>query len=625
MFDLTKNLTTQFMFQIESIEFEMKGLSAKQEARLEKKKKKIAALAEIMKLNDADRQKETHLANDTNDEPPLKRSKINQTTIETVLMGGGDGVIVNEYAEIKKVVKERTRNNRVNPKFRLKLQGDSAMLEVDAEVRTPIFLSDLQHLIMSSLLGSSSPYPPLRWCSLEKSNNIVHSVVLVLEGLSLYHYQCYESLFEQTSSTFSEKFDVVMPTDSDGLLSALLSLPVTSDQRRELSEKFGSVEAAKDDVQPLVNSLFPISSKDQNTTDRSAEDDEEIFPRTKLLLSALQLVDEAYPLPLQGELAIRFKDFVMTKSEYAPVTSTSPMFGLDCEMCFTSAGCNEVTRISIVNEKYESIYETLVLPKNKIVNYLTPYSGITAEMMTNVTKSLEEVQRDVQKLLPPDAILVGQSLNCDLMAIKMMHPYVIDTSVIFNLSGMPRVKSKLQTLAREFLGEQIQANPLGHDSIEDCATTLKLVKLKLTKGISFGDAYLSGRAIASTKTEKPCNRSTLLITSADESKLKSIQNTTTKDFQLLQVAGNKIAIKKTCELAIQHNLTMTHLHIGPERLEESTVNKTISSVDRLISKVYEKVAVNGLMIVIFGGAPGTKSGVGMVKIKKHQTTLAINS
>lgn len=148
------------------------------------------------------------------------------------------------------------------------------------------------------------------------------------------------------------------------------------------------------------------------------------------------------PLPLQGELANRFKDFVMTKSEYAPVTSTSPMFGLDCEMCFTSAGCNEVTRISIVNEKYESVYETLVLPKNKIVNYLTPYSGITAEMMSNVTKSLDEVQRDVQQLLPPDAILVGQSLNCDLMACKMMHPYVIDTSVIFNLSGIFKYERK---------------------------------------------------------------------------------------------------------------------------------------------------------------------------------------
>lgn len=603
----------------------MKDLSAKKEARLEKKKKKVTALAEIMKLNDADRQNGLSFAIEAaSDEPPAKRSKLDQLSDGVVSMGGGDVISIDAYAESKKIVKERTRN-RTNPKFRLKLQGDSAMLEVDAEVRTPIFLSDVQHLIMSSLLGSSSPYPPMRWCSLEKGNNIVHSVVLVLEGLSLYHYQCYESSFPETSSIFSNKFEVVMPTDSEGLLSALSSLPVTSEQRQQLNEKFGSVEAAKDDVQPLVNSVFPIVSNGQDVVTKPVEVGEEILPRTKLLLSALQLVDEAYPLPLQGELANRFKDFVMTKSEYAPVTSSSPMFGLDCEMCYTSAGCNEVTRISIVNEEYESIYETLVLPKNKILNYLTPYSGITAEMMTNVTKSLEEVQQDVQQLLPTDAILVGQSLNCDLMACKMMHPYVIDTSVIFNLSGIPRVKSKLQTLAREFLGEHIQSNPLGHDSIEDCATTMKLVKLKLSKGIGFGDAYLNSRAIASKKTEKECKRSTILITSADDSKLKHFQNTTTKDFQLVQVTGNKCAVKKTCELSIQHNLTMTHLNLCPERLEASTVDKTMSSVDRWISKVYEKVAVNGLMMVIFGGAPGTKSGVAMVKIKKHQTTMAINS
>lgn len=603
----------------------MKDLSAKKEARLEKKKKKITALAEIMKLNDADRQKDQLLIAETNDEPPIKRSKMDQTSEKEILMGGGDVITTDEYTESKKIIKERSRN-RTNPKFRSKLPGDSAMLEVDAEVRTPIFLNDIQQLIMSSLLGTSSPYPPLRWCSIEKSNSLVHSVVLVLEGLSLYHYQCYESSFTETSSIFSSnKFEVVMPTDSSGLLTALSSLPVTSEQRQQLNEKFGSVEAAKDDVQPLVNSVFPMTSVAETPT-HPVHRTGEVFSRTKLLLSALQLVDESYPLPLQGELANRFKDFVMTKREYLPVTSESPMFGLDCEMCYTSAGCNEVTRISIVNENYESIYETLVLPKNKIVNYLTPYSGITAEMMTNVTKSLEEVQRDVQQLLPSDAILVGQSLNCDLMACKMMHPYIIDTSVIFNLSGIPRHKSKLQTLAREFLGEQIQSNPLGHDSIEDCATTMKLVKLKLSKGMCFGDAYLKSRAIASDKTEKECKRSTLLITSADDSKLKNFQTNGSKDLQLLQVTGNKCAVKKTCELAIQHNLTLTHLNLSAERLEASTVDKTMSSVDRWIAKVYEKVAVNGLMIVVFGGAPGTKSGVAMVKIKKHhQSTTAINS
>jgi hypothetical protein len=35
------------------------------------------------------------------------------------------------------------------------------------------------------------------------------------------------------------------------------------------------------------------------------------------------------------------------------------------------------------------------------------------------------VQAALRSLLPPDAILVGQSLNSDLNALKMMHPFVI--------------------------------------------------------------------------------------------------------------------------------------------------------------------------------------------------------
>ena len=56
-------------------------------------------------------------------------------------------------------------------------------------------------------------------------------------------------------------------------------------------------------------------------------------------------------------------------------------------------------------------------------------------MLEGVTTTLSDVQQTLRKLLPPDAILVGQSLNSDLHTLKMMHPYIIDTSVIFNITG----------------------------------------------------------------------------------------------------------------------------------------------------------------------------------------------
>lgn len=68
---------------------------------------------------------------------------------------------------------------------------------------------------------------------------------------------------------------------------------------------------------------------------------------------------------------------------------------------------------------FQVVYESLVKPHNQITNYLTKYSGITEKMLQNVHKRIEDVQDDLIKLLPADAILVGHSLNTDLHAIKV--------------------------------------------------------------------------------------------------------------------------------------------------------------------------------------------------------------
>jgi RNA exonuclease 1 len=65
----------------------------------------------------------------------------------------------------------------------------------------------------------------------------------------------------------------------------------------------------------------------------------------------------------------------------------------------------------------------------------------------------------------------------------MMHPYVIDTSVIYNITGDRFRKTKLALLAQKFLGEEIQRGKRGHCSVEDSLTCMKLTQLKLANGM----------------------------------------------------------------------------------------------------------------------------------------------
>lgn len=46
----------------------------------------------------------------------------------------------------------------------------------------------------------------------------------------------------------------------------------------------------------------------------------------------------------------RYGNYIMTKDVYVEANEKSPMFGLDCEMCKTTIGELELTRISLVDE-----------------------------------------------------------------------------------------------------------------------------------------------------------------------------------------------------------------------------------------------------------------------------------
>uniref|UniRef100_A0A8C8AUD9 RNA exonuclease 5 n=1 Tax=Otus sunia TaxID=257818 RepID=A0A8C8AUD9_9STRI len=161
-------------------------------------------------------------------------------------------------------------------------------------------------------------------------------------------------------------------------------------------------------------------------------------------------------------------------------TDSSPLFGLDCEMCLTAKG-NEVTRVSLVDAQGQCLLNELVRPESTVVNYRTRFSGITKKMLLPVKTRLPDIQTRLKKMLPHDAVLVGHSLNADLQALEMIHPSVIDTSLLFARNEGRRFKLKF--LAKAVLGKEIQCEEkLGHDPAEDARAALELAQFFIEQG-----------------------------------------------------------------------------------------------------------------------------------------------
>ena len=172
----------------------------------------------------------------------------------------------------------------------------------------------------------------------------------------------------------------------------------------------------------------------------------------------------------------------------------------DCEMGYTALGL-ELIRVTAVSwPSGDALLDVLVRPLGTVIDLNSRFSGVWPEHYVQASPhasggasmaldpgakspSLPVVDspaaaRDLLLAhLTPTTPLLGHAIDNDLRAIRLCHPTIVDTVLLFSHPrGLP-FRRGLRVLAREQLGRRIQTGGArGHDSLEDARATGDLVR-----------------------------------------------------------------------------------------------------------------------------------------------------
>ncbi|KAK6541096.1 hypothetical protein TWF694_008471 [Orbilia ellipsospora] len=399
--------------------------------------------------------------------------------------------------------KNNTRRDSSYPEFIISSQ----------RIHTWTRIADLQSLIFHLLSHDAPP----GWMLIRNKSAIRRIVYLHVPGLSMDLFDGRVTLSSKTPQNNQPRHNLgeYFPINIKST-----PLPAPLHPLSEIFTHILPVRAGGDNlklyspVHNMLNVSIEQEEDSNNSSNRKRSRKRKPKPTsrlkiTELLLSLDDLIENEYPLHstyspkttvpplpeswLETDLSTTPERIIQSGSILEGYT----LYSLDCEMVKTVSGPT-LARISIIDWDGKTILDELVKPDEPIEDYLTPFSGITPQMLKDVTTTFHDIQQKLKNLLNGNAILVGQSLNSDLTALKWRHPWIVDTSVIFDHPRGKPMKPSLKWLSQKYLKKDIQrgtSSTGGHDSVEDARACLDLVKLKLERGKDFGSAASSFESI----------------------------------------------------------------------------------------------------------------------------------
>lgn len=180
----------------------------------------------------------------------------------------------------------------------------------------------------------------------------------------------------------------------------------------------------------------------------------------------------------------------------------------DCEMGYTVYGLELIRLTATSWPDGEPLIDVLVRPLGTMLDLNTRFSGVTPEQFFNaqphdpndplsanpraakgekspplrIVSSPAEARSLLLSYLAPGTPLLGHALENDLNSVRLVHPTLVDTVLLFPIrAGLP-ARPALKGLVKGLLGKEIQtAGAAGHDSLEDARSTGELVRVKVDR------------------------------------------------------------------------------------------------------------------------------------------------
>ncbi|KAG5636152.1 hypothetical protein H0H81_008983 [Sphagnurus paluster] len=409
--------------------------------------------------------------------PKFKKTKIGGVETPNTDSVDAEGWTKVEKRKQKKAKKAEVKLDAVQPRF---MYNNAEILKRNHAIG----IDEIRQLVVHIIADA----PPPNWLKIDNAQLIQRVVALLIPGL--------------TSELLSLPPIPTSATVNPNLPLSIPLLPRTPDAGPSPNVPFLAATfshacptRAPGDLyrmHSVLSAFFhgPVSGEERNKriAQRLISENVKNHDPAQYLLTLEQMIENEYPIP-----------------SYMSDVSQLPEGWLETPEPHKQEDGKELTRISIIDYYTETkVYDQLVKPSKPITDYLTRWSGITAEALAPVTTTLAQVQAHVMRLLspppvnpfsssspsppPPTPILLGHSLESDLKALKISHPYCIDTALMYHHPRGRPLKPGLAWLTKKWCGREIQTGGEGgHDSEEDARACLDLLKKKLECGPGFGE------------------------------------------------------------------------------------------------------------------------------------------